>query len=546
MGGGLLQLVAIGVQDIFLVKDPQITFFKMVYRRHTNFSIEQIKLDFNSKPNFGKKVSCTITKAGDLIHKVFLMVTLPKIGKFFDSEGNEDPYKRFMWVKRIGYALIKSVELEIGGQIIDRQYGEWMNIWRELTGDNQRGYNIMIGDIEEVNNFSNGKEEVELFIPLEFWFCKSVGSSIPIVALEYSKININVSFNDFDWCHVVGPTNSIILNEDIVNFKQYEFISQTVDGNTATGIFMGYDPITKKLYYNNISRNNFISPSDSTATTDAQLFTVSRNNPTYKITGLTSNYEVNPKPNVAQNTETTPTLKYNLKNVKLLVEYVFVDEEERMRLLKEKHEFLIEQIQFEGDKVVDSNIKQFRLGFLQPTKEILFAIRYDYLNTTRINDHYNYTNSFKTCQRSQNNQDKTLARNTTYIPDTGSFTTEHSTSSSLDYYLGTGLIKKVAILINGQERFSERDSGYLNYIQPYWHHNRGPCEGICAYSFGLEPEKIQPSGAINFSTIDHIFLRLTTDPSINFSNRGTLKVFTKAYNIFRIAHGVAGLVFTNN
>ena len=102
-----MQLVAYGAQDVFLTGNPQITFFKIVYRRHTNFAVESIEQTFNGTADFSRKVSCTISRNGDLITKMYLRVTL--------SAGNSgDANKRWAWVSRVGHALIDNVELEVG------------------------------------------------------------------------------------------------------------------------------------------------------------------------------------------------------------------------------------------------------------------------------------------------------------------------------------------------------------------------------------------------------------------------------------------------
>ena len=171
MGGGLIQLVAYGMEDMFLTKDPQITFFKMVYRRHTAFTKEQIPQYFTHKPNFGKNLNCTIAKNGDLIGNIVIAVTLPKINLSTDS------ITQFAWVKRVGFAIIKSVSVVINGYEIDKHYGDWLNLWAELTGSitgpQNRGYKKMIGEEDELTDFSYSKNEYTLFIPLQFWFCRS-------------------------------------------------------------------------------------------------------------------------------------------------------------------------------------------------------------------------------------------------------------------------------------------------------------------------------------------------------------------------------------
>jgi len=170
MGGGLLQLVAYGAQDVYLTGNPQITFFKVVYRRHTNFSIESIQQTFNGTPGLGKRVTCQISRNGDLVHKLYVVF---KNG----STDINDPRK-----------CIKKVEIEIGGQLIDRQYGDWMEIWNELTlpAGKKAGYNEMIQVTASTT---------EGYVPLEFWFCRNIGLALPLIALQYHEVKINIEFD---------------------------------------------------------------------------------------------------------------------------------------------------------------------------------------------------------------------------------------------------------------------------------------------------------------------------------------------------------------
>ena len=125
MGGGLMQLVAMGAQDVYLTGNPQITFFKVVYRRHTNFSMESIEQTFNgSATSLGSRVTATVSRNGDLIHRMYLELELD-----MNSAGCVNP----------GHTILNSIELEIGGQRIDKHYGHWMEVWSELTEHNSSG-----------------------------------------------------------------------------------------------------------------------------------------------------------------------------------------------------------------------------------------------------------------------------------------------------------------------------------------------------------------------------------------------------------------------
>ena len=179
MGGGLMQLVAYGAQDIYLTGNPQITFFKVVYRRHTNFSMEAIEQTFNGSADFGKRVTCTVSRNGDLMHKVYLQVTVPELAADKSFAAN------------LGQALIKYAEVEIGGQRIDKHYGDWMHIWNELSQEAGKkvGYGLMTGAALGAQS-----AETDLYIPLEFWFCRNPGLALPLIALQYHEVKINIEF----------------------------------------------------------------------------------------------------------------------------------------------------------------------------------------------------------------------------------------------------------------------------------------------------------------------------------------------------------------
>jgi hypothetical protein len=124
MGGGLMQIVAYGSQDVYLTGDPQITFFKTVYKRYTNFALEAIEQTFNGTADFGKRVSCTISRNGDLINSTYLQVQLPSLSVSYLSVNSANQQPAFLcWCNAIGHALIRNVDIEIGGQRIDRHYG---------------------------------------------------------------------------------------------------------------------------------------------------------------------------------------------------------------------------------------------------------------------------------------------------------------------------------------------------------------------------------------------------------------------------------------
>ncbi len=196
-----MQLVAYGAQDVYLTANPQVTFFKVVYRRHTNFAMEAIEQVFNGSATWGKRVTATISRNGDLIHRVYLQVTLPRV------ECGGSTSSCFRWVNYVGHALIKSVEVEIGGQRIDKHYGDWLNIWNELTQEpgHQVGYDNMVGNTAALTGSGlNITEATTLYIPLQFWFCRNPGLALPLIALQYHEVKIIIEFRQKQDCYVAA------------------------------------------------------------------------------------------------------------------------------------------------------------------------------------------------------------------------------------------------------------------------------------------------------------------------------------------------------
>ena len=145
MGGGLLQLVAYGAQDVYLTGNPQITFFKVAYRRHTNFALEAIEQSFNGNPTYGSRVTCQITRNGDLINRVYFVGTVSNDNAAASTGAFDN--NCIALVPYFGLKLLKSIELEIGGQRIDKHYSEWLYIWNELSlpQGKRDGYKLMVG-----------------------------------------------------------------------------------------------------------------------------------------------------------------------------------------------------------------------------------------------------------------------------------------------------------------------------------------------------------------------------------------------------------------
>jgi hypothetical protein len=199
MGGGLMQLVAYGAQDIYLTGNPQITFFKVVYRRHTNFAMEAVDQTLNGSVAFGNKVTATVSRNGDLVGRMYLEVNISGLTINDDIGPN------------LGSALVNEVVCEIGGQQIDKHYGHWLEVYSELTEPNDSGHvGVMINDgtlisgtkfqnmsrmggVEGVT--SNGTALDPFWVPLQFWFNRNPGLALPLIALQYHEVKVSVTFN---------------------------------------------------------------------------------------------------------------------------------------------------------------------------------------------------------------------------------------------------------------------------------------------------------------------------------------------------------------
>ena len=256
MGGGLMQLVAYGAQDIYLTGNPQITFFKVVYRRHTNFSMESIKQSFAGNADFGGMVEATISRNGDLVHRMYLEHTAflkaPDVG----NGGTDD---HIAIGCDYGSHLLKTCEIEIGGQTIDKHYGHWHSVYSQLTEFNPTGggeadgpagdvtlFNTMSGNghgfepsypwmpqganakyrgwtrTSTGNSNSDAGHDAQFngkfWIPLYFWFCRNPGLALPLIALQYHEVKIKINFENVHQLLIIGSdTNFPAINSALIN-----------------------------------------------------------------------------------------------------------------------------------------------------------------------------------------------------------------------------------------------------------------------------------------------------------------------------------------
>ena len=202
-----------------LTGNPQITFFKVVYRRHTNFAIESIEQTFNGTADFGKRVTSTISRNGDLIWKVYLQVDLPAIAKAGGTVA---------WVRSVGHYLINNVELEIGGQRIDKQYADWLHLWQELTipPGQVDGFNVMIGNTTALTTPAASLPQTRLYVPLQFWFNRNPGLALPLIALQYHEVKVNMEFEQL---------SNLVITDDGADFD-----NESTTSLVAASLYVDY------------------------------------------------------------------------------------------------------------------------------------------------------------------------------------------------------------------------------------------------------------------------------------------------------------------
>ncbi len=543
MPGGEVQLVAYGEENMFLNDDPQITFFKIIYRRYTNFSIETIEQNFNGNLDFGKKFSIELSKIGDLIHKMWLVIELPNIPILYDINNIVDKRIRFAWARKIAYALVNYIEIDIGGTIIDRQWGEWMNVLNELNITNfNNNINELTGNVPEVyllrTIYNSNIPSRALYIPLHFWFCKYAGSALPMLSIEYNLVRCTVELNSFDSCAIFSPTNFVYVSSYLGNGIKDEPLLQVSELGYSWGIYDSIEPykingsdIVYKLYYRKISDVPFISTT-SAYYSNYSGSTILNNLLNQPIENYTRNfiYGMDSKtiyyPEAINNSSFRfvsiekpyfiPTIDLSIKNAYLLIDYIYLDKEERTKFFNNRHEYVIEQVYFSGNKILKNLNNKINLEVVNPCKWMVFMGQLSYYTNQNVSDYFNY--------------------NTTFIRNVR------------DEILGESLIKDANITLNSNQNIQIFDMKFYSRLMPFLYFPRTyKTDGFGIYTHSLYPiTPSQPSGSINMS----LFNNISINQSFNIVDRNYNNYIFKAYfvthNVLRIYHGVCGLVFSNN
>ena len=430
MGGGLMQLVAMGAQDVFLTGNPQITFFKAVYRRHTNFSKECIRQDFQGSSN---SLTCTLSRNGDLVQEIYLCADIEATFIVAATKRGSINFGDFT-------NLIKTVEIQIGGQKIDKHYSAWLDIYNELFETNINYIKLLNGEDfndRPVSSTETTINNTSVFIPLRFWFNRNPGLALPLIALQYHEVKILIELNQVSELKAsFNVTDSAVTDSN-----------QKLTGAIPTKIISTGSPTTHQA--NNFSFNTEIE------------------------------------------------LKCVITNKHLLVNYVYLDTDERRRFAQVSHEYLIEQVQHTGTNSGSS----ITLTYNHPIKALFWN------NST-----------YTTAKLQLNGHDRFTEQTDRY------FKLVQPYESGLATH---GKSMNVTTL-SDLRRYGKLSQGNPDKNEPV----------TSMYSFSLKPGEHQPSGTCNFSRIDNARLILN-DATDNTD------IFAINYNVLRVMSGMGGLTYSN-
>ncbi len=541
MPGGLLQLSAYGSQNEYLNGNPQMTFFKVVYKRYTNFSMEYIRQNLNGPnqldPNNNIKLTCKISRNADLIFNTFFVFNIPDIYSGYDPQTNI-AYK-FNWIEELGNFIIYKTSISIGSTMIEQHYGDWMAIWSQfnVSQNLKNSYNTLIGNLPEIfdpadlvgNNgmyptstldpnldrdpdYSSVSTAImitpyqrppsilrrRIYVPLVFWFCNNSGLALPLIALQYHDVFFNIELRPSSQLYTVIETNL-----DSPNFG----LRVRPSPNSANQLI-----------------SNFIipgSPVDFPAGINEQIGQFTNNN------------------------------SWNL-DPHLLINYIFLDNNERKKFAQTSHEYLITQVRREEHLGIIGN-KTINLNLHHPVKQLIWTTKRNDMENRNIYNNYTnwefrdinpFTFSYiNTVTQQFNNTNLNQQIILSKIP----------TKETFKYFF-ENILKSVELKFDGQIRERQHDEIFYNFLQPYTTSYSDTNTGVYSYSFELDNYKFQPSGSANMSRINSFSVLVETqetpttvclNETLQYKYVYDLTFYAINYNILRFMSGMAGITFSN-
>ena len=479
----LIQLVAIGAQDVALIQNPNITFWRFRFMRYTNFALESVEQQWSSGGrSLNEKVSLRLNRNGDLVYYMYVKINLPALANVVQADGC---YKGFeivnseddvcviggsgdavaandgcngatqvpRYTNAVGQAAIQEASVTVGGQTLDTLYSDYLYMWEELSGKPGKHLGEMIGKAKTKSLAEYWTKFARtLYVPLPFFFTMTSGTVLPLVSLQFHDVKVNVTFNSLE--HIIVNYNACFDGTPSKTVVR----APKVNGRLA--------PITK----------------------NSSL-------PAVQSSDITSSLEVT---------------------------YVYLDTDERTKFAEGAFEQLISQNQRLVTSLTSAKQQRVRLDFNHCLIELIWAVRKCSAVTEK--SHFDYSGKVEPV--TGGNQDP---------------------------------VESISLKLNNQSRFCKTEGRYFRLVQPYQHHTNVPESYVYCYSFALNPEDSQPSGALNASRIDNITVELDLDPEL-FKDHSSpssgppggkaeecvdLIIHARNWNIFRLKNGMGGLAYSN-
>ena len=509
MAGGIMQLVAYGAQDLYLTGNPQMTFFKVVYNRYTNYANEYIKLYFHTNPNFDvlqfNQAYIKVKRQADLLGDCYFVVDMPPIYADYQSG--------FNWVPYLGYSFIHYISMEINGQEIDKNYGQWLIVWTELTmgGTRKRQLLDMIS-YREVPFYSNTQTfndcqndstandqkiliypKKRLYVPLQFSFCSDPGLFLPLISIQYQEVFFFYEFRPMNNLFTIGSQR----------WSPQQFFSQSPSSFSNPNDLSFYNKcIALGINEGNIF-SYFLTPSNGTI----------------------------------------PIADAWIKNTYMDCNYIYLDNDEQKLFATNSQEYLITQIQYRYFDGLLSGPNTLEIKINHPVKEMIWTFsRADYY---LYNDYTNFTSlpnigRFQSYQNAIRNgglfssnsflsfivQNENFATLMNNIRTIGLSTLNNITDDTIN------ILQVGKFIFNGRDRFNEKDFIFFENLQKFkYHSGTNELPGINAYSFSLQPENLQPSGSVNMSRINRFQFQFSLKPYFTIdqcNNSGNIITGTRA------------------
>ena len=536
MGGGLMQLVAYGAQDIYLTGNPQITFFKVVYRRHTNFSMETIQQTIQGTSTLSNTSegsgTVTISRNGDLVKDVYVVVNGGKVNH--------------------GPQIVKEVDLEIGGQLIDKQTRDWMQAWWELStpAGKQAALKNMLGDDHQTETVRSGTQTnmTSVQIPLQFWFCRNPGLALPLIALQYHEVKLK-----FTWGKHWGYDDS---------------------SNPSCLVYCDY------IYLDTDERRRFAQVSHEYLIEQVQK--IEKTSGTVQsASGTTLSTKLNFNHPVKELVWTYPGIFFDDIKLTLNGHDRFAEQKEEYFTLRQPYQYhtsvpghnlyssvdtvetlTADTMETDSSALTHASSKVFigtgSGGVTGPPHEghVIFSsagtggflINSDF-QKIKIGDRLEVINN--------TTSSRGLMLEVVGVPST--ITVSQNAAGvgggegNLFNKVGVNVLHYNAIYTTSELTSAKLPEESAN-LTIKLHHHKGNTHGVSnstnygktigVYSFALKPEEHQPSGTCNFSRIDTAKLEGKYNP-LTSGNSDIVTIYAVNYNVLRIMSGMGGLAYSN-